>query len=109
VPRLGAAGKVARYLAPAALLLVVTAVVLVVGSALRSDVPAKSTTIPAATKAGTSRLRPPPAPKQYYVIRSGDTLEGIASRLGTTVTKLLQLNPGVEPTALTPGTHVRVR
>ncbi|HZT45046.1 MAG TPA: hypothetical protein VFA24_02605, partial [Gaiellaceae bacterium] len=65
-----------RYLAPAAFLLAVTGVVLLVRSSLRSDAaatttrtsPAKRATAPAST-VGRVRL-----PAQYYVVRSGDTL-----------------------------------
>jgi LysM repeat protein len=101
----------ARYVAPAAFLLAVTAVVLVVRSALRTDAPTTTTTTAAATTRATPARTPthPAAPKQYYVIATGDTLDAIAARFGTTVTELLRLNPGVQPTALRPGEHVRVR
>ena len=106
----GAAGKVARYVAPAALLLAVTAVVLVVRSTLRSNKPPATTAAVTTTPApAATRPRPAPAPKRYYVIRSGDTLDGIAARFATSVAELLRLNPGVQPTALTPGRQVRVR
>jgi LysM repeat protein len=42
------------------------------------------------------------------VIQNGDTLGAIAARFGTTVDSLLRLNPGVVPTALAPGAHVRI-
>jgi LysM repeat protein len=107
----GAAGKAARYVAPAAFLLAVTGIVLLVRSSLRSDRPAVVTT-PAAVTAGAAKSRslpPPAAPRRYYVIASGDTLDSVAPRLGTTVEKLLLLNPGIEPTALRPGEQIRVR
>jgi LysM repeat protein len=108
----GAAGKAARYVAPAAFLLAVTGVVLLVRSSLHSDRPAAVDTTSAVvtTRAGTARPLPrPAAPKRYYLIASGDTLDAIAIRFGTTVDKLLLLNPGIEPTALRPGEQVRVR
>lgn len=100
-----------RYLAPAAFLLAVTGVVLLVRSTLRSDKPGAGTTsTPVVTRAAPSTRRPrPAAPKRYYVVSSGDTLGAIASRFGTTVDELLRLNPGVEPTALRPGEQLRVR
>jgi LysM repeat protein len=106
---------VARYVAPAVFVLAVTVVVLLVRSSLRSDTPETSTT-PAASTRKSSRpvpasapARPPSVPKRYYAIRSGDTLDSIASRFDTTVTVLLALNPGVEPTALRPGQEVRIK
>lgn len=102
----------ARYVAPAAFLLAVTGVVLLVRTSLRSDKPATRTaTVATITPLVVTTRRPAPAPsvpKRYYVIASGDTLDGIASRFGTTVDELLRLNPGIEPTALTPGEQVRV-
>jgi LysM repeat protein len=44
-----------------------------------------------------------------YVVVSGDTLAGIAAKTGTTVAKLEQLNPGVDPTALRVGETIRVQ
>ena len=104
----------ARYVAPAAFLLAVTAVVLLVRSSLRSDHETASTT----TTAARAAARPKPAtpsigrvriPAQYYVIKSGDTLDAIAGRFATTVDKLLALNPGIEPTTLRPGERIRIK
>lgn len=78
--------------------------------------PAPATTAPvttaietttADTTTGTVPRRP--VRKRYYLIRSGDTLDLIAIRFDTTVEKLLLLNPGIQPTALTPGQKVRIR
>jgi LysM repeat protein len=102
----------ARWLAPAVFLLAVTGVVLLVRSALRPDSPAAtSTSVHIATRAKTAPLRPPPprVPAQYYVIQSGDTLDGIAAHFATTVDKLLALNPGTEPTTLRPGERLRIK
>jgi LysM repeat protein len=109
----GGAVKAARFLAPAVFLLVVTAAVLLVRSTLRSDKPAAATTPGVVTTRAASApilaVSPPSPPKQYYVIASGDTLGAIASRFATTVDALLQLNPGIEPTALRPGEQIRVK
>ncbi len=103
----------ARYVAPAVFLLAVTGVVLVVRSGLRADSksPAKTTpTLAVTTVARTTTSKPGPStPKRYYLIKSGDTLDRIAAQFGTTVTDLLRLNPGVQPTALAPGTQIRVQ
>jgi LysM repeat protein len=100
---------VARYAAPLLFLLAVTAVVLVVRGALRSG--SSGTTRPTTTAAARAHrpVRGPARPTRYYVIRSGDTLVGIAARFQTTVERLLRLNPGVQATALRPGTELRIR
>ena len=99
-----------RYAAPAAFLLVVTVVVLAVRSEVRSDaVPTKAPPAVKRAEASSTATRAKPAPpKRWYVIQNGDTLGAIAARFGTTVDSLLRLNPGVVPTALAPGAHVRI-
>jgi LysM repeat protein len=46
---------------------------------------------------------------RMYTVQSGDTLESIARKSGTTVAELEQLNPNVEPTALHVGERIRVQ
>jgi LysM repeat protein len=45
---------------------------------------------------------------RFYRIESGDTLESIAADHGTSVEVLLELNPDVDPVALTVGQRIRV-
>jgi LysM repeat protein len=100
-----------RYAAPAAFLLVVTLFALALRGGLRSDAPpakAHSAAKRAETSSTATRAKPA-APRRWYVIQTGDTLGAIAARYGTTVDSLLRLNPGVVPTALTPGTQLRIR
>jgi len=47
--------------------------------------------------------------RQTYTIQTGDTLGGIAAKTGTTVARLEQLNPGINPTALRVGQTIRVQ
>jgi LysM repeat protein len=44
-----------------------------------------------------------------YIIQSGDTLAVIASKTGTTVARLEQLNHGIDPNALRIGQKIRVQ
>ena len=99
-----------RYVAPAAFLLVVTVVLLAVRSEVRSAaVPTKEPPAVKRAEASSTATRAKPAPpKRWYVIQNGDTLGAIAARFGTTVDSLLRLNPGVVPTTLAPGAHVRI-
>lgn len=62
-----------------------------------------------------AQQRPPSAPAQgggaarrTHTIRSGDTLDGIARRYGTTVRALQAANPGLDPRRLIPGRTVRI-
>lgn len=52
---------------------------------------------------------PPAAIKKYYTVRSGDSYGKIASKHGTTVTRLKQLNPGVNPARIQVGQRLRVK
>ena len=49
-----------------------------------------------------------PRQRQNYRVRRGDTLESIAAKFDTPVDDLLQLNPDVDPLALSPGQRIRV-
>ena len=44
-----------------------------------------------------------------YTIKAGDTLALIASRNGTTVERIQELNPQLDPEALTAGQRIRLR
>jgi LysM repeat protein len=97
-----------RYGFPVLALAAVTAIVLVVRPALHGGEAAK----PAATAPVVEQ----PAPKRTtksvkataYSIRSGDTLASIADKFGTSVDRLMELNPGLDPTALRVGEPIRV-
>jgi LysM repeat protein len=120
--------NLARIGAPLAFLLAATVLVLLVDSALESGEPVSATgpgeteTAPATTE---PEVEPEPEPEptpaaptetepadepgaEYHEIQAGDTLAAIASRYGTAVERLLELNPGVDPVALTVGQRIRV-
>lgn len=64
---------------------------------------------PAATaQPDTTAADPAPAASRTYTIRRGDTLEGIAKRLGLTVRALRDANPGINPRRLMPGQVIRL-
>ena|SRR5689334_524680 len=46
---------------------------------------------------------------QLYVVRAGDTIEGISSRTGVPQATILRLNPKASPTALFIGEKLRLR
>jgi LysM repeat protein len=45
---------------------------------------------------------------KFYIVEYGDTLGAIAGRYETTVDRLMELNPSVDPRALRVGQRVRV-
>lgn len=45
---------------------------------------------------------------QYYVVKSGDTLSGIASKYGTTYQHLAQINGIANPNKIYPGQNIRI-
>lgn len=51
---------------------------------------------------------PPLVEERYHVVRSGDTLDAIARRYGTTVRALENANPGIRPRRLIPGQRIRL-
>jgi len=92
-----------------AFLAAVTIGVLVVRAGFESGRhPAKPTTTSAKTKTtgGKAHRR---RHVHLYTVQSGDTFASIAAKTGTSVGRLEQLNPGVDPTALRVGQRIRVQ
>jgi LysM repeat protein len=106
--------EIARYLAPAAFLLAVTVAVLLVRAGLEGGGTTTTQTTrarqpqPVATRSTTTRPKPKPATRRFYTIQSGDTLETVAAKFGTTTEKLLALNPTIDPHALSIGQKIRI-
>ena len=63
---------------------------------------------PTGTGTGTGTTAGPNR-RRTYRVRSGDTLESIAARFEVDVDVLLELNPNIDPLALTPGQVIRLR
>ena len=100
----------ARYGAPAAFLAAATAAVLLVRGGLTANdsrTPASSGRPPAGVVAQGPARPATPGAKRFYTIRAGDTLDAVARRFGTSVDRLLALNPGVDPTSLRIGQRIR--
>ena len=107
----------ARFAAPAAFLLAATIAILLIRSVIASDAPAESSspaaTAHAATKPKATSTRSPTTapttPRESYAIKAGDTLGTVANLYHTTVETLVELNPGIDPTALQVGQEIRVK
>ena len=109
-----AAESLRRYAAPAAFLLAAT-VLLLGARALLADDPARATVPSAAARGGKpadAQERKPAKPRvqhAIHVIQTGETLGAVAEHYRTSVTELLELNPGIDPAALQVGQQVRVK
>jgi LysM repeat protein len=102
----------ARIAAPAAFLAGVTMAVVLVRSGLSDGEPTttqvQATTTPTTT--ATTRRTTTRAPRPVFAtVESGDTLDQIALDNDTTVERLLELNPELDPRELQVGQRIRVR
>jgi LysM repeat protein len=103
--------RLVRLAAPAAFLLAATIAVLLVRHGVQADDDESPSAIVRSTpQSRTTTSAPPPRPAtpRAYTVQSGDTLDQIALDFNTTIAKLLELNPEVEPTELRPGQRLRV-
>ena len=103
----------ARLLAPLALIAVAAVVAaMVLGSGVvgddETDSNAGTSDLPAATERTTTSGRPARR-RANYTIRANDTLSGIADRHGTTVERLQELNPELDPQGLVAGQKIKLR
>ena len=106
--------RFARLLAPLALIaFAVIVAAMVLGSGVvgddENDNNADTSNLPAATERTTTsgrKAKPQPA---TYTIKANDTLSGIAEAHGTTVDRLLELNPEIDPQGLVAGQTIKLR
>lgn len=104
----------ARYLAPLAIVAFLVALVFVVsssgdgGSAAQEAVAPAERTEQTSTPQGEDRPRRRSGPRTYRV-RAGDTPSTIAERTGVPLEQLQELNPEIDPQALSPGQRLRLR
>jgi LysM repeat protein len=97
-----------RWAAPVAFLAAITIGALVVRAGLHSGRHHRAQT-PTTTVASKKKHSQKRHSTRTYTVQSGDTLGGIAAKTGTTVARLEQLNPGIDPTALRVGETIRVQ
>jgi LysM repeat protein len=102
--------RITRWAAPVAFLAAITIGALVVRAGLQHG---KHHTNTPTTTVTSKRKHTHHAHQRHrvktYTIQSGDTLASIASKTGTTVARLEQLNHGINPTALRVGQKIRVQ
>ena len=109
----------ARYLAPLALVGFVVALFLVVGGSRGGG---EETAAPTPTPTSTAqsaeqrerrerceRRREQEEQEETYTVQAGDTPSGIAEETGVPLETLEELNPDLDPQALTVGDEIRIR
>jgi LysM repeat protein len=102
--------RATRFAAPAAFLAAITIGAVVVRAGLDHGTHhAKTSTTTVTSKKKTKAHGDGRQRRRTYTVLSGDTLGSIATKTGTTVARLEQLNPGVDPTALRVGEKIRVQ
>ena len=106
----------ARVLAPVALVVFGIAVLIVLASAggsdkssSKSDKATKEEQRDLRVKKRRARERSTRTSRSVYVVQAGDTLGGIAVKTGVSVERLQELNPNVDPQALTSGQRLKLR
>jgi hypothetical protein len=107
--------RFARLLAPLALIAFAAVVLaMVLGSGLTGDDGAGGSTsartgdLPSATERTTTAGRQKRR-RSTYTIKANDTLSGIAAANGTTVERLQELNPEIDPQGLVAGQKIKLR
>lgn len=111
----------ARFLAPLALIAVVVALLAIVtssGGGGGSSTSDSATTTSAQTSTTTSTTTSTKATKtssqredagKTYTVQVGDTLGGIADKTGVPLERIEELNPSVDPHAMTTGQEIRLK
>jgi LysM repeat protein len=105
--------RFARLLAPLALIaFAVVVVAMVLGSGVvgddSDDKSASTSDLPTATERTTTAERKQ-IRRATYTIKAGDTLGAIAAETGTTVERLLELNPELDAEALVAAQKIKLR
>jgi LysM repeat protein len=102
-------GRVARLLAPIAIIAVVVAVYLIVHAAVDNNHHTVSHNHSAHAQGRHHHHKRRRAAATFYVVKPGDTLSGIAVRVHIPLTRLETLNPNVSANALQTGQRLRLR
>jgi LysM repeat protein len=98
----------ARLTAPVVFFAAATVLVILIESGLHGGQAATTQSTPTVVAPTSSGTTTTAKKKKIYRVKRGDTLESIAAKFDTTVDDLLQLNPNVDPLALSPGQKIRV-
>lgn len=103
-----------RFLAPVALIAVIAAIFIVVGSTTGGSSGDKAgngsgTQLSAQEKERRRERRKARAKRTTYTVKPGDSLDAIAVAVKVPKETLQQLNPDLDPQALQPGQKIKIR
>jgi LysM repeat protein len=99
-----------RLIAPLALVAFVVAFLVVLSnSGVSHDSVGNAPTTTRTTTGTTTPAESKFAHRRTYTVRAGDTLGAIAIKTGVSVTKLEDLNPGLDPQGLLAGQKLKLR
>jgi LysM repeat protein len=103
--------KIARFLAPIALAAVGVGVYLIVHSTLMHQTTTISRTSSTVANSPKHKARRHHRVPKFYIVKSGDTLGSISSRMHVPVSALTSLNSSLEsnPNSLQTGQRLRLR
>jgi len=106
--------SIARLLAPLALIgFGVAVAAIVLGSGVVGDEGGSKTVgtsdLPTATERTDTTPQQQPRGPATYTIKANDTLTGIAAQHNTTVERLQELNPDLDPQGLVAGQKIKLR
>jgi LysM repeat protein len=110
----------ARFLAPLALIAVLVVFLAIVtssggGGSSSSDESGTTTSAQTTTtskKTATTKVKKKKAAtdsSKTYTVQAGDTLGGIADKTGVPLDRIEELNPNVDPHAMTTGQEIRLK
>jgi len=101
----------ARYIVPLALAATVTATYFIVHHALvnKHDSTTTPTVLTTSTVAHSHGAGSGSSKAKFYVVKSGDSLSGIAAKTGVSMSAIERLNPHMNPNALQPSQRLRLR
>ena len=100
----------ARLIAPAALVVLAVAVLLIVlSSAGGEDGPDRTDTAGDGSATTAPAAAGKRAPRSRYTVKRGDTLGSIAEKTGVEVERLQELNPELDAQAINPGQKIKLR
>ena len=100
--------SIARILAVAALAVTALVLIVIVSSGLGGGSSSPNGNTTTSTQTTVTKLNGTKL-GQFWTVRSGQTLDTIAHKVGLTVARLQTLNPNIDPQALAPGTRIRIR
>jgi LysM repeat protein len=107
--------SLARFLAPLAIVAAAIALVVVISASRPSDDPSGTTPSGSSSSGRDAASSPTPTPtvakkgRRTYTVKSGDTPSGIAEKTDVPLSQIQDLNPDLDPQALSPGTKLRLR